>query len=63
MSYIAWYASGIVGGPDKVLAVAAERDWFRILPEPTVRKLDVLHCFSDHDDAGFDPTSRRFFSV
>ncbi len=36
MSYIAWYASDLVGGPEKVLAVASERDWFRILPEPTV---------------------------
>ncbi len=36
MSYIAWYASDLVGGADKVFAVASERDWYRILPEPTV---------------------------
>ncbi len=32
MSYIAWYASGLVGGADKVFAHAAERDWFQFFP-------------------------------
>lgn len=35
MSYIAYYSAGLVGGADKVLQLATEREWFRILPEHT----------------------------
>ena len=33
MSYIAWYSADLVGGADKVFALASERDWFRMFPE------------------------------
>lgn len=34
MSYIAWYSADLVGGADKVFALATERDWYRVLPDP-----------------------------
>ncbi|MEY2612535.1 MAG: Sodium/glucose cotransporter, partial [Planctomycetota bacterium] len=37
LSYIAWYASGLVGGADKVFAYASEKDWFKILPPPSFK--------------------------
>jgi SSS family solute:Na+ symporter len=37
LSYIAWYASGLVGGADKVFAYANEKDWFTILPPPSFK--------------------------
>lgn len=37
LSYIAWYASGLVGGADKVFAYANEKDWFAILPPPSFK--------------------------
>lgn len=36
LSYIAWVSADLAGGADKVFALASERDWFRILPEPTI---------------------------
>jgi SSS family solute:Na+ symporter len=37
MSYIAWFSADLVGGADKVFAIATERDWFRILPDSNLR--------------------------
>jgi SSS family transporter len=37
LSYIAWYSAGLVGGASKVIDYAAERDWFNILPPPTLK--------------------------
>jgi len=36
LSYIAWVSADLAGGSDKVFALASQRDWFHILPEPTV---------------------------
>ncbi|MDZ4852543.1 MAG: sodium:solute symporter family protein [Pirellulaceae bacterium] len=36
LSYIAWVSSDLAGGADKVFALASEREWFTILPEPTL---------------------------
>ncbi len=33
MSYIAWYSADLVGGADKVFALATDRNWYRIWPE------------------------------
>ncbi len=33
LSYIAYYSADLVGGSDKVFALARERGWFNILPE------------------------------
>ena len=33
MSYIAWYSADLVGGADKVFAMASERNLYRIFPE------------------------------
>lgn len=35
MSYIAWYSADLVGGADKVFALATERNWWRVFPEST----------------------------
>lgn len=37
LSYIAWISSSLAGGTSKVLALANEKELFRILPEPTVK--------------------------
>ncbi len=37
MSYIAWYSADLVGGADKVFALAKERNWYRVLPDPHVK--------------------------
>ena len=36
LSYISWVSADMAGGADKVFALANEREWFRILPEPDV---------------------------
>ena len=36
LSYIAWVSADMAGGAGNVFALAEDRDWFRILPEPTV---------------------------
>jgi SSS family solute:Na+ symporter len=36
LSFIAWLSADQAGGADKVIALAHEQDWFRILPESTV---------------------------
>lgn len=36
LSYIAWVASDLAGGTDKVFALAQNRELFRVLPETTV---------------------------
>lgn len=36
LSFIAWMAGDLAGGADKVIALADQQDWFRILPESTV---------------------------
>lgn len=33
LSYIAWTSAELVGGTEKVFALAQEKEWFRILPE------------------------------
>ncbi len=40
LSIIAWMASDMAGGTDKVLALAQTNDWFRFLPEPKFK--DVM---------------------
>jgi solute:Na+ symporter, SSS family len=35
LSYIAWISADLAGGTDKVFALAREKEWFTILPEPT----------------------------
>lgn len=37
LSYIAWFASGLVGGADKVFAYANDKQWFQILPPPNLK--------------------------
>lgn len=37
LSYIAWYSSGLVGGTSKVFEYAAERQWFNVFPDPTLK--------------------------
>jgi SSS family transporter len=36
LSYIAWVSSDLAGGSGQVFALAHEKEWFKILPEPTV---------------------------
>jgi Na+/proline symporter len=36
LSYIAWVSASLAGGVDKVFALGHEREWFTILPAPTV---------------------------
>ncbi|CAN5287328.1 sodium:solute symporter family protein [soil metagenome] len=36
---IAWLAGDMAGGPDNVLALARERDWFRFWPEPSFNEI------------------------
>ena len=35
LAVIAWFAAGLAGGADKVIALASSRDMFRFLPEPS----------------------------
>jgi solute:Na+ symporter, SSS family len=37
LSLIAWFAAGLAGGTDKVIAYAGEKELFRFLPESTVK--------------------------
>jgi len=37
LSYIAWISADLAGGTSKVLALASEKEMFRILPAPTVK--------------------------
>ncbi len=37
LSYIAWVSADMAGGANKVFALAHEKEWFQILPEPTSR--------------------------
>ena len=44
LSIIAWMASDMAGGTDKVFALAQTNDWFRLLPEPKMK--DVMFFFA-----------------
>ncbi len=37
LSYIAWVSADMAGGANKVFALAHEKEWFQILPEPGVK--------------------------
>ncbi len=36
LSYIAWVSADLAGGTDKVYALAIEKNWFAIMPEPSL---------------------------
>ena len=39
LAVIAWFAAGLAGGADKVLALARSQDMFRFLPEPSFKDI------------------------
>ncbi len=38
LSYIAWVSTDLAGGSDKVFALAENRNWFRMFPDPSVKE-------------------------
>ena len=39
LAVIAWFAAGLAGGADKVMALASSQDMFRFLPEPSFKDI------------------------